>query len=396
MRLLLSILFGAAGASAQISPNNLAVPNFHISGDGQLSDKIILTPPYPGNRRGAIWAESRNSRPEWQANLDFRVNGPERGGGNLQLWYTKEGQTSIGTSSIYTVGKFDGLVLVVDMYGGRGGKIRGFLNDGSTDYRHHHAVDSLAFGHCDYSYRNLGRPSQIEVKQEANSFQVSVDGKRCLSSDKIKLPSDYYFGISAASADTPDSFEIYKFITATSSSVAREEPQRYQPPQQQQQQQQPNQQQQQQRMFQDTPASQYASQDAQFADLHNKLQIMAHSLDDLFGEIHKLSFSSEGRHQEISRNVMSADQLNAMDQRIQGIEKTVKDYQGEFSRMHRIFENSHSNMMQNLPAQMTEIIHTKSPRMGVFLFLILAFQALLAGSYVIYKRRRASGPKKYL
>lgn len=51
---------------------------------------------------------------------------------------------------------------------------------------------------------------------------------------------------------------------------------------------------------------------------------------------------------------MSGDQLNAMDQRIQGIEKTVRDYQGEFSRMHRNFENSHSNMMQNLPAQMTE------------------------------------------
>ena len=62
---------------------------------------------------------NRNSKPEWQANLDFRVNGPERGGGNLQLWYTKEGESSIGTSSIYTVGKFDGLVLVVDLYGGR-------------------------------------------------------------------------------------------------------------------------------------------------------------------------------------------------------------------------------------------------------------------------------------
>lgn len=81
---------------------------------------------------------------------------------------------------------------------------------------------------------------------------------------------------------------------------------------------------------------------------------MAHSLDNLFREVSKLSQSSEGRHQEISRNVMSGDQLNAMDQRIQGIEKTVRDYQGEFSRMHRNFENSHSNMMQNLPAQMTE------------------------------------------
>lgn len=144
----------------------------------------------------------RNSKPEWQASLDFRVNGPERGGGNLQLWYTKEGQSRIGTSSIYTVGKFDGLVLVVDMYGGKvrfapcrrrtlltrmaqGGSIRGFLNDGSTDYRHHHAVDSLAFGHCSYSYRNLGRPLTVQVRQEANYFQVNVDGRQCFTSDKV-------------------------------------------------------------------------------------------------------------------------------------------------------------------------------------------------------------------
>ena len=71
----------------------------------------------------------------------------------------------------------------------QGGSIRGFLNDGSTDYRHHHAVDSLAFGHCDYSYRNLGRPSTIQIKQEANNFQVTVDGKQCLTSNKVSADS---------------------------------------------------------------------------------------------------------------------------------------------------------------------------------------------------------------
>ena len=85
----------------------------------QLSDKIVLTPPYPGNRRGAIWADNSVPRAEWTANFEFRATGPERGGGNLQIWYTKEGQAHIGTSSIYTVGAFDGLALVVDLYGGK-------------------------------------------------------------------------------------------------------------------------------------------------------------------------------------------------------------------------------------------------------------------------------------
>lgn len=68
----------------------------------------------------------------------------------------------------------------------KGGSIRGFLNDGSIDFRKNPAVDSMAFGHCDYSYRNLGRPSVIQIKQEANYFQVVVDGKQCLFSDKVR------------------------------------------------------------------------------------------------------------------------------------------------------------------------------------------------------------------
>jgi mannose-binding lectin 1 len=48
--------------------------------------------------------------------VDFRATGPERGGGNLQLWYVKDGEQTVGTKSIYTVGKFDGLALVIDQY----------------------------------------------------------------------------------------------------------------------------------------------------------------------------------------------------------------------------------------------------------------------------------------
>lgn len=56
---------------------------------------------------------------DWSADVEFRATGPERGGGNLQIWYAKDGQAVVGTSSIYTVQKFEGLVLVIDTYGGR-------------------------------------------------------------------------------------------------------------------------------------------------------------------------------------------------------------------------------------------------------------------------------------
>jgi mannose-binding lectin 1 len=34
--------------------------------------------------------------------------------------------------------------------------------------------------------------------------------------------------------------------------------------------------------------------------------------------------------------------------------------------------------------------------MGFFVFIILAFQCVLLASYVVYKRRKARAPKKYL
>lgn len=60
------------------------------------------------------------------------------------------------------------------------------MNDGSTDYRNHHAVDSLAFGHCNYAYRNLGRPSIISIKHESDNFAVDVDGRQCFSSKRVR------------------------------------------------------------------------------------------------------------------------------------------------------------------------------------------------------------------
>ena len=111
------------GQDGKISPNGYGIPGWHVSGEGQvpqlLSDKVVLTPPYPGNTRGAVWSESSVTQSDWMADLEFRASGPDRGGGNLQLWYTKDGRSSIGTSSLYTVGNFDGMVLVIDQYGGK-------------------------------------------------------------------------------------------------------------------------------------------------------------------------------------------------------------------------------------------------------------------------------------
>jgi lectin, mannose-binding 1 len=175
------------------------VSGFQLSGEhGHLpeihSDRIIMTPPWPGNKRSALWADNSELDDQWSVEMEFRVTGPDRGSGNMQLWYVKD-QHEVGTSSLYTVGKWDGLGIIIDQYGGHGGTIRGFLNDHQVSYKDHHHVDQLSFASCDFSFRNLGRFVHLEVKQTRDSFEVNVDHHQCFKTHKVRKANPTPFPI---------------------------------------------------------------------------------------------------------------------------------------------------------------------------------------------------------
>lgn len=177
----------------EISPNYRNIPHFAIKGTDDyepqvLSDRVILTPPYPGNKRASIWAvDPLHHKGDWTAQFDFRATGMERGGGNLQFWYVKDSQAGEPPSSLFTAPKFDGLVLLIDQYEGHGGSIRGFLNDGTKDIKAHPDPDTLAFGKCDYAYRNRGELTPVKLHHTEEYLEVVVDGALCFKTDKVRL-----------------------------------------------------------------------------------------------------------------------------------------------------------------------------------------------------------------
>ena len=163
------------------------------------------------------------------------------------------------------------------------------------------------------------------------------------------MPPEYYFGLTAASAETADSFEVYKLKLFTSSSITREEPYRAQPPRVDNRDNAPP------PLAQAPPT---ALSDAQFDDLRSRLQTMAQTVDTLFQEVKQLAEISEGRHQELSRKIIAADRLNSMDQRLQGIEKTVREYQGQFSTLQNTLKDSHSSLVEGLPKHMSDSVYS--------------------------------------
>ncbi|KAF2102330.1 putative lectin family integral membrane protein [Rhizodiscina lignyota] len=401
------------GLHSKVSDDHGTVPGWHVSGEGHLpqimSDRVILTPPYPGGQRGSMWTDATSKDAEWNADIEFRVNGDERGRGNLHIWYAKDGQREVSTSSVYTIGRFDGLALVLDQYEGRGGSLRGFLNDGSKSFRDQHIVDTLAFGHCDFAYRNLGHFTHLNVRQTRDGLEVQIGGRPCFKTDKVKLPAGYQFGVTAASAENPDSFELSQFIVESSGSGPSLGSGSFQAP--------PDQQpmgSSQQSSPRDTswrygddtpdiPASDFRSQDDQFKDLHNRLMVLHHQLNSLVHDFEGVKQHAEENQAILINRYMNPlhDFQDEIHKRIVNIERDVesikkdfeaKDFKAAVKQLHDALQESHSSLLFHLP----ELTKSSSPRLGFFVFIIIAFQLILAGSYVVYKRRRNSGPKKFL
>ncbi|GAB7360834.1 hypothetical protein MBLNU230_g0820t1 [Neophaeotheca triangularis] len=402
------------GHGASISTDGQNIPGWKVSSSNNhqvqiLSDRMILTPPVPGNARGALWADQPINTDQWTADLEFRVQGQDQGSGNLQLWFVKD-KSQVDTSSVYTVGNFDGLGLLVDQYGGRGGGVRGFLNDGGQNFQSHTSMESLAFGHCDYAYRNLGRPSKLTVST-SNGLSVKVDDRLCFNSDRITLPAGYYFGVTAATGENPDSFEINKFVVSSGNSASSNPGQGEKqaggaPP--------PKRDNDKIDAFPGAPeavpdstADMFHSSQEQFEDLHNRLQGLTHQVANIFSDIDKLSRKMEERHNEMLARMpaVPTDTINSMNRKLEGMDKTLsrvlrdvesKDYREHLNSLQQAVDTMKGGLTDHLPDTLGRIVTASAPRMGMMIFIFVGVQVMLAGAYIVYKRRRAGAPKKYL
>lgn len=446
IRTLFALLFAALGSAQhvvddlsfghreQLSPHSGGtIPHWQASSSKHnlqiLSDRAILTPPSPGNAKGSLWAERSVDSPTWHAEVEFRASGQETGSGNFNIFYAKD-KAPILAETVYTVGRFDGLVITVDQYGNTGGKIRGFLNDGTQNFKDHGHLESLAFGHCDYAYRNLGRPSRLKIINQ-DGLRVEVDGRECFSTGSITLPSGYYFGVTASTAEHPDSFEINKFLVSNhipeGAHIRKPEPPLAASPEHHQQ---PVQQLQKLDRLPRAPESvpdanpdEFKSTGDQFADLHNRLQALSHQIAEVFLELEQIGLKLDDQHGDImgsegtGTNIGLNAKIDGLHRRLENVERISEYTRNGYENVERIVEYSRKGY-ENIERiveytrkqleersyhehyhRLNEAIETvtaSTPRMGFFLIVVIGAQVGLAATYIIYKRRRARMPKKYL
>lgn len=244
---------------------------------------------------------------------------------------------------------------------------------------------------------------------------MDVDGRLCFDSKKIKLPLGYSFGISAASAETPDSFEVFKFVTTTESHTPD-----VQDPNTANQQQfggagQAQNQNQNQNNKQDSgtipafsdppevPAEQIRSSDAQFADLHNRLQAMMKHISALNRDITHYQQNAKSENEKL---VAQISRLEASISKLDGLasmERKIDEIKGDVRQTKSDLHNSLDKHVTSLKSTVRDTHHSllgsmaaNAPSVAMYVFVVLGSQALLVVAYLVYKRRKANGPKKYL
>lgn len=117
-------------------------------------------------------------------------------------------------------------------------------------------------------------------------------------------------------------------------------------------------------MVEDVFAANIKSQQDQFADLHNRLQIINHKIDGLYDMIEKMVADNDQRFDQLmGRVVPMHDQLSATMRNVEKVERTTmetlrdlesKDFKDLLNTVHRSIEQGHSALSNNIPLAITD------------------------------------------
>lgn len=181
----------------------------------------------------------------------------------------------------------------------------------------------------------------------------------------MKLPAGYYFGVTAATGETPDSFEAHKFMLSTvESSSKRDGASSSQ-----------NTAETSQKKVDAAPdpsgAKEAPASDTKLTELAERLHSlntqMSSVVEDLARTRATIEQVSLERHKELLNALSSIpQQINNLDHRVQAIERVVtkiqsdiegRDYQELLSRVHFAVKDTHASLLESIPDRMSHSMY---------------------------------------
>ncbi|KAG9377641.1 hypothetical protein A1F94_012044 [Pyrenophora tritici-repentis] len=159
-------------------------------------------------------------------------------------------------------------------------------------------------------------------------------------------------------------------------------------------------------MLEDVVAANIRSQQDQFADLHNRIQIINNRVYEIYETVELIHKTNNDRWNDLMTRIVPIDDRGAATIRnVERVERQTaqilkdlesKDFKDMMKEIHRALAFSHNTIVEGMPGIMGAVVKTHGPNMTTFIFIAVAVQIMVTGAYLVYKKRRGGAPKKYL
>lgn len=121
---------------------------------------------------------------------------------------------------------FTGLGVFMDTYANQNGVhnhghpyISAMVNNGTMHYDHDRDGTHTEISGCEAKFRGVDHDTNIAIRYENDVLIVSIDiegkneWKECFNVKGVRLPTDYYFGVTAATGDLSDNHDVISIRT---------------------------------------------------------------------------------------------------------------------------------------------------------------------------------------
>ncbi|XP_063239555.1 vesicular integral-membrane protein VIP36 [Bacillus rossius redtenbacheri] len=201
--------------------SGMTIPYWDFMGSTIVTNNYIRLTPDDQSKLGALWNNVPCNVRNWELQVHFKVHGKGKDlyGDGFAIWYAKD-RMQIGPV-FGNVDYYQGLAIILDTYSNHNGPhnhqhpyISAMVNNGSLHYDHDRDGTHTQLAGCEAKFRNLEHDTHIAVRYEGDVLTVSTDlenkaaWRECFSVKGVRLPTGYYFGVSAATGDLSDTHDI--------------------------------------------------------------------------------------------------------------------------------------------------------------------------------------------
>jgi len=199
---------------------------WHLVGNTIVTDRYIRLTADSQSKAGGLWNSIPVTYPDWETHIHFKVHGSgkELFGDGFAIWYVRDPQM-IGPVFGYN-DFFHGLAIFMDTYSNHNGPhnhahpyISAMINNGSLHYDHDRDGTHTVIAGCEAPFRGRDTDTLVAIRYQNDRLTVSTDiegknvWKECFSAADVRLPTNYYFGFSAATGDLSDNHDIISVHT---------------------------------------------------------------------------------------------------------------------------------------------------------------------------------------